>query len=180
MKKILSVMMIALMVGAFASCNKKPSKAGAGADNDSTTVLLGQFFGSQFNMMANDTVEGKDFDKNEFMRGFVEAYEQNASYAQGKQTGQGIAQQLQMLEGQLGVKIDKDLLLQEIQKAYNGKPVTEEELNNLFTKVRAKMEEAQQKRMGAMAPAAAHAGEPSDSVEAAPAAAAPQAAPQAK
>ena len=79
MKKLFSVLMIALMLGAFVSCNKNDGKAGKDdankAHDDSITEMIATYFGGQMALEANDTAATNDFDLDEFLRGFNEAYE---------------------------------------------------------------------------------------------------------
>ena len=127
--------MIALMVGAFASCNGKAGKAAKDdankAHDDSVVEMLATYFGGQMAMEANDTTAANDFELDEFLRGFNESYEENVSYAKGKKMGAELAQNLEMFEQQFKIKIDRDKFLSAFIKAAKDKTIDETKMQTL-------------------------------------------------
>ena len=145
MKKLFSVLMIALALGAFVSCNNKDGKAGKDATtahDDSITTMIATALGGQFALEANDTSATNDFELDEFLRGFNEAYEENVSYAQGKDMGARIAQQLTAFEQQFKIKIDREKFLKAFIKATKDKKMDEAKLQALGAQLQQMMMEA--------------------------------------
>lgn len=167
MKKLLSVLMIALMVGAFVSCNKqegKVSKDAPTAHDDSIAQMLATYFGGQMALEANDTAAANDFEVDEFLRGFNEAYKENVNYAKGKKMGADLAQNMEMFEQQFKIKIDRDKFLNAFIKAVKDKSIDEAKMQALGGQLQQMMMEAMMG--GAPMPEGSEAAEPQTDEEA--------------
>ena len=158
MKKILLIIAAALLISVTA-CDKSNNNSNSGTDStkagadttklkvDTLATKIGTFFGSRYKFLASDTTQ-KDFSKDEFMRGFKEAYEENTSYALGKQAGQAMAQQLLTFEQQFGTAIDKDVLLNAIAQVFNSKDsVSEADLQKMSMELQQILLKAQQSQV---------------------------------
>lgn len=142
MKKLLSVLMIALTLGTFASCNKKPGKAeSTTAHDDSIAALVATFFGGSIAVQANDSIDGKDFDREDFLRGFTEAYE-SPSYVQGQDMGARLSQQINAFEQQFKIKIDREKFLGSFIKAAKNDNMTKEKLEEMSAQLQNLMMQA--------------------------------------
>lgn len=162
MKKLLSLALVALLVSMTYSCG---NTAKGGSENDSDSVAqeeaavtgkvdtiatrLAFLSAGQVKLGTQDSVVAKEFNNEEYIKGFEEVFKQDNSYLAGREAAEQAKLQLRQLEMQLGIKIDKDVFLKEYKRilAGNDSISIEElqkvngELTNIF---RAKAMAAQQ------------------------------------
>lgn len=145
MKKILFLILIAATMTVVSSCNKKG--AGTTPTEDSVSAILGKGYGTQMASQASQA--GEQIDKDEFLAGFQAAFDLDTtkadmSYGEGLMTGAQLAQQVQQLEEQMGVKINKRLLYNELAEALKkpGEP-NMDQLQALGMKMQSLMQKAQ-------------------------------------
>lgn len=147
MKKIFSLLVVALMIGSLASCNKKATKASP--TEDSVSTLFGSGMGANLAyMVSQDSANADKFEKDEFLKGLESIINRDTtnadnSYLGGIQYGFQILGSIQQIEQETGVKIDRRRFLAEFKKAFSSsKKLTQEELQqkgmdlqNLLTRV---------------------------------------------
>lgn len=133
MKKYFILAIVAIMTStAFVSCDKTANgkESNDSTANDSTAVAtdkvdtlaskMALFYAGQVKLMMQDSVASKDFEKDQFMKGVKEGFEESLSYTRGKQEGQGIAQMIMQMELEAGITIDKDVFLREYMRIINS------------------------------------------------------------
>ncbi len=147
MKKIFSLLLVALMIGSFASCNKKADKSSKSAD--SVAELFGDGMGTNLRyMISQDTANAAKFKSEEFLKGLEEIIKRDTtdadnSYMGGVQYGFQILQSIQQVEHETGLKINRNRFLSEFKKAFkSNQAVTPEalqqkgmDLQNLLTRI---------------------------------------------
>lgn len=127
MKKLFSVLMVALTVGAMVSCNNGGASKSANKAEDSISTEMGKFIGSNLKaQMAQDPRAQEELDKAELLRG-IEAVLNCDTTKKGKSYLNGLAVALQMIypgisqiEGQ-GINIDRKVFINELKKVFNSK-----------------------------------------------------------
>ena len=128
MKKIFSLIMVALLMGAMVSCDQKDGASKSASKlNDSLATEFGKFIGMNLNMqMSQDPRAEKEIDKAEFLKG-IEAVLKCDTTKRSKSYLNGLACALQMIypgigqiEGQ-GVDFDRKKFIAEFKKAFNSK-----------------------------------------------------------
>ena len=129
MKKLFSVLMVALTLGAMVSCNNggAGNKSAASKTEDSISTEMGKFIGTNLKaQMAQDPRAQEELDKAELLRG-IEAVLNCDTTKKGKSYLNGLAVALQMIypgisqnEGQ-GINIDRRAFINEFKKAFNSK-----------------------------------------------------------
>ena len=162
MKKLFILAITALIAGtAFVSCDKtangKDSNDSTGNDSTATTnkvdtlaSKMALFYAGQVKYMMQDSVASKDFEKDEFVRGVKEGFEESLSYTRGKQEGQGIAQMIMQMEAETGLTIDKDVFMREYLRIINGSDtVSGTQLMQVQTELRDIVAKAAQSRQTA-------------------------------
>lgn len=128
MKKLFSIMMVALMVGAFTSCNNGGASKGNAASKteDSIATEFGKLIGQNLKMqLTQDPRAEKEIDKDELLRG-IEMVLNTDTTKRGKSFMNGLAVALQMIypsiaqmEGQ-GLNIDRKALINELKKNFKS------------------------------------------------------------
>lgn len=132
MKKILSILLVGLVLGAsLVGCNKKGEKAKELASSpltDSVAMNLGELVGSIVKMQEKDST----FDKAAFLEGFNKMINSDTamSYMGGVQMAMQVLGQAQQLEQQ-GVKFDLNKFRAAFEKAVKGDTVNEAKLQEL-------------------------------------------------
>lgn len=162
MKKLFILAISALMAStAFVSCDKttdnKNSNDSISNDSAATTdkvdtlaSKMALFYAGQVKFVMQDSVASKDFEKDEFVRGFQEAFEESMSYRRGKDEGEGIAQMIMQMEAETGLTIDKDVFMREYLRIVNGTDsVSREQLMKVQTELRDIVSKAAQARQAA-------------------------------
>lgn len=125
MKKFLSIIMIALTVSAFVSCDKKSNKASSKL-NDSISEQAGAFVGAQIaGSIMGDSVNGSKVDLDAFYEGFVSVFSRDTTDVDMSYLGgiQMAFRTYQML-AQMGVDIeslDRDLFLNAFRNSLKSK-----------------------------------------------------------
>lgn len=126
MKKLFSLFMAALLLGAMISCNNGGSKDSTSKVEDSISNEMGKFIGMNLKaQMAQDPRAVKELDQEELLKG-IEAVLNCDTTKKGKSYLNGLAVALQMIypgiaqtEGQ-GINIDRKAFLSELKKAFKG------------------------------------------------------------
>lgn len=126
MKKLFSVLMVALLVGTMASCNgnKAGDDSKSSKINDSIAMQMGQLIGSQLKMMQEQP-RADEFDQAQILKGIEtilksDTTKRTRSYNQGLAIGMQILAGLEQTEQQSG-SIDRKKFLSELKKALNSK-----------------------------------------------------------
>ncbi len=126
MKKLFSVLMVALLVGTMASCNgnKAGDDSKSSKINDSIAMQMGQLIGSQLKMMQEQP-GADEFDQAQILKGIEtilksDTTKRTRSYNQGLAIGMQILAGLEQTEQQSG-SIDRKKFLSELKKALNSK-----------------------------------------------------------
>ena len=149
MKKFFIFAISAIMAStAFISCDKTTdgknsndsiSNDSAVATNkvDTLASKMALFYAGQVKFIMQDSVASKDFEKEEFVRGFQEAFEESMSYKRGKEEGEGIAQMIMQMEAETGITVDKEVFMREYLRIVNGTDsVSREQLMQVQTELR--------------------------------------------
>lgn len=118
MKKFFLFVLIAATATAFSSCNKKG--AGVTPTEDSLSLVVGEGTGTQ--IAAQFGQSGMAFDDDAYLAGFkaalmLDTTKKETSYRAGLNDGAGFAQQIQQLEDQMGVQINKRALYKALAAA---------------------------------------------------------------
>lgn len=152
MKKIFSLIMVALLMGAMVSCDQKEGASKSASKlNDSVATEFGKFIGMNLNMqMSQDPRAAIELDKAEFLKG-IEAVLNCDTTKRGKSYLNGMACALQMIypgigqvEGQ-GINFDRRKFISEFKKAFNSKDsVDMMELQAMQAKIQGLMQRAAQ------------------------------------
>ena len=128
MKKLFSLLMVALMMGAMVGCNNNGGESKSAAKgNDSIATEFGKFVGTNLNMqMSQDPRSAAEIDKDELLKG-IETILACDTTKKGKSYLNGIAMALQMIypgiaqvEGQ-GIDLDRKAFMKELKKAFLSK-----------------------------------------------------------
>lgn len=134
MKKLLSIIMVAGLIGAATSCNgdkKSNSDEGAVAQRtcdvieDSISQTIGSLIGSDLNMGLNNPEVAQNLDKEQLLNAIVnviklDTTKKEKSYLQGLRIGLQIYDQIEASENQ-GININRKLVIDEFKKAFNSK-----------------------------------------------------------
>lgn len=149
MKKILPLIMIALVMTAVVSCNKKHGgNTKIDKMNDSVSMQAGEFMGSQLvSSILSDSINGPKVDRDAFYEGFASIFGRDTTDADNSYLGgvQVAFRAFQMLQ-QMGVDpeaLDRETFLREFKRALaSDKALTTEDLqkketalNNLIMRV---------------------------------------------
>jgi len=147
MKKIFLFILIAATVSVFTSCNKKGS--GVTPTEDSLSTILGEGTGTQ--IAAQFTQAGMDIKSDAYLAGFkasllLDTTQKENSYRAGLMNGANFAQQIQQMEEQMGVKINKRALYKAFAEAVQNSDSTPnmEVMQRLGMQMQALMQKAQQ------------------------------------
>ena len=127
MKKLFSLIMVALLVGAFTSCKNGATTDAASKTEDSIATEFGKLIGENLKMqMSQDPRAVNEIDKNELIKG-IEMVLNADTTKRGKSFMNGLAVALQMIypgiaqmEGQ-GLNIDRRALISEFKKNFLSK-----------------------------------------------------------
>ena len=125
MKKLFSLLMVALLVGTMASCNGGTGKKKATAE-DSIAAEFGKLVGLNLKQMINDPNNPEKIDEAEFLRG-VETILKLDTTAKSKSFRYGLMMALQQIypgieqmENQ-GIKFDRKAFLTELKRGMKSK-----------------------------------------------------------
>lgn len=136
MKKLFTLLVVALMMGAMVSCNNNGTASkgnGANKTEDSISNQLGTLVGNGMKMqLANNPKVEKELDKAELMRA-IETVLNCDTTAKGKSFLNGLAVAFQMIlpdiaqmEGR-GVNLDRKAFLSQFKKSLNSKDSVSQE-----------------------------------------------------
>ena len=150
MKKLFSILMVALMLGAFTSCNNAgANKDAASKTEDSIATEFGKLIGQNLKMqMSQDPRAEEQIDKDELLRGIDMVLNADTT-KRGKSFINGLAVALQMIypgiaqmEGQ-GINLDHKALLNELKKSFKSTDsVSMEKLQGMQMNLQGMMERA--------------------------------------
>ena len=123
MKKFLSLVMVALLLGTVAGCKGKSSESTK--LNDSLATEIGEMIGTGLKAQFSQAPEGQ-FDQDMFIKGVEAALKadttkRTTSYNAGFMTGMQIYQQLLSKYDMMGIEMDRNLVINELKKAFNSK-----------------------------------------------------------
>ena len=130
MKKLFSMLMVALLLGTMVSCNGNGKSSGSDNANasklsDSITETFGQLLGGQLKMMQ----EQQGVDPSEVIKGLEavaklvknDTTKKSASFNQGLAMGIQLFSQMEQQNQMIGISIDKNKLFSQAKKAVGSK-----------------------------------------------------------
>ncbi len=143
MKNYFVLILAGLLLLPLASCNnRKGSNDKAQALNDSVSALVGREGAGECEMMIKQIPAGKfKLDKQAYLEGFAkilmcDTLDHDQSYMLGVSQAIQMYGQLMEWEDQYGLRFNKQLLLNEFRKTFNGKkPMTQAELQRLSDQI---------------------------------------------
>ncbi len=152
MKKLFSLLMVALLVGTMASCSGGTSKKGKATTEDSIAAEFGKLLGLNMKQMFNDPNNPEKIDQAELLRG-IETVLKLDTTAKGKSFRYGLMIALQQIypgieqmEAQ-GFKFDRKAFLAEFKKNLSSKDsVSMEKLQTMQTNFQGMMMRAMKKK----------------------------------
>ncbi len=162
MKKLMYLVMAALVMAGATSCNKKADSNKPSKLDDSISALYGE--GTGKSLLMQDAQPGmnqmgqskKKLDRAAFLKGLKKGLANDTdaagqAYAEGFQMGVQLASSLPMMKMQAGVNFNTDIFVQELEKALNSKKTpTDKEMQQLSQDMQRLMQQAQQKYMSSM------------------------------
>lgn len=124
MKKFLSLALVALLMGATVTGCKGKSESND-KTNDSIATILGDNYGEMLKSNMKQNPELADLDKEQFIKGIETIFKMDTtktskSFMMGLRLGTQLFAEIQQLE-EMGVTIDRRLLMNEMKKAINSK-----------------------------------------------------------
>lgn len=124
MKKFLSLALVALLMGATVTGCKGKSESNNKA-NDSIATILGDNYGEMLKSNMKQNPELADLDKEQIIKGIETIFKMDTtktskSFMMGLRLGTQLFAEIQQLE-EMGVTIDRRLLMNEMKKAINSK-----------------------------------------------------------
>ena len=124
MKKFLSLALVAILLGATVTGCKGKSESNNKA-NDSIATILGDNYGEMLKSNMKQNPELADLDKEQFIKGIETIFKMDTtktskSFMMGLRLGTQLFAEIQQLE-EMGVTIDRRLLMNEMKKAINSK-----------------------------------------------------------
>ena len=152
MKKYFSIVLAAVVVSTMLfSCNKKGGN-GTTPLEDSIAQIFGKGFGTFIKQQATENPQAKnDFDANAFLKGLrtvLDCDTSDVEFLNGLQAGQQIFGQIMQMEMQEGVKLDRDVVYKNIEKALTSKEkVDVNDLQKLSKQMEAMIEVARKQTL---------------------------------
>ena len=124
MKKFLSLALVAIILGATVTGCKGKSESNNKA-NDSIATILGDNYGEMLKSNMKQNPELADLDKEQIIKGIETIFKMDTtktskSFMMGLRLGTQLFAEIQQLE-EMGVTIDRRLLMNEMKKAINSK-----------------------------------------------------------